>query len=262
MRLVLASQMLRERRRLVMWTVVGGGVILLLQLLLYPSMRGALEEMNSVLPDGFADLVGTAELASIEGFMHAEAFGTLAPGLAIAVAVSLGAMAIAGQEESGALASIATAPISRHSMVVAAALAISSGLAAVASGYLVAALVGLAVIGETVAVSRVLAVVVALFLFGSMLGSIALAVGAATGRRGLAVGIASAVAVGSYVNYAVVPLADGFEWARRWSLWFPYAASEPLRNGVDPLHLCSMAAITLAGWFVADRALNRRDIAH
>ena len=257
---VIVQQMLVQRRRLIGWSAVGGGVTLLVQLLLFPSMRGALEEINDALPSGFAEFVGTTEMASIEGFLQAEAFGLLAPLLALVVGTALGASTLAGQEESGALVAVATAPIARRTIVTAAAVAVVTGVAALAATYLVVAIVGLAIIGESVAFGNLVAATIALWLFGSTVGSVSLAVGAVTGRRGVAVGVSSAVALASYLNYAVVPLADAFDWARRISLWFPYAASEPLRNGPDGGHLLVLVLLIAVGVTTAQVGFERRDV--
>ena len=62
------------------------------------------------------------------------------------------------------------------------------------------------------------------------------------GRRALAIGITSALAVGSYLLNAFAPAVEGFAWAARLSPFF-YTGSPPLRNGLHVGHAGVLAAV-------------------
>ena len=130
-------------------------------------------------------------------------------------------------------------------------------MSVVAGVYWVTTLVGSSVAGLDIAVARLSAAALSLWLLGLSVGAVAVLVGAATGARGATVGVSATVAVGSFLVYGLLPLSERFAWGRGVSLWYPYAANEPLVHGVDPVHVLILlgviAAATVAGLLVFDR---------
>jgi ABC-2 type transport system permease protein len=99
-----------------------------------------------------------------------------------------------------------------------------------------------------------------LTLFGAAIGSVSFGIGAATGRRGLAVSVASAVAVVGYLAMGVFPQFGPLEWTRRLSPWEWYLGGRPLANGVQPLD-CGLLVATAVAFVAAGTWLfTRRDI--
>ena len=85
--------------------------------------------------------------------------------------------------------------------------------------------------------------------------------GAATGRRGLVIGIAAAGAVAAYLVNSLAPLVAALEPLQRASPFWHYAASDPLRHGLDAWHVLVLAGIAAAATLVAVAAFDRRDLA-
>ena len=86
--------------------------------------------------------------------------------------------------------------------------------------------------------------------------------GAATGRRSLAIGVTSALAVAAFLVNVLAPLVDSLSQVRRLSPFYHYAASDPLRHGLsagDVAFLVVTAAVVAAA---ATLAFQRRDIAN
>jgi len=84
--------------------------------------------------------------------------------------------------------------------------------------------------------------------------------GAWRGRRALAIGVTSALAVGTFILNAFASTVDGFEWAARLSPFFYYGDSLPLRNGLHIGHagvLVALAAVALIATVVS---FDRRDL--
>jgi ABC-2 type transport system permease protein len=99
-------------------------------------------------------------------------------------------------------------------------------------------------------------------LVAILFGALSMAVGAATGRRSLAIGLTSALAVAAFLVNVLAPLVDSLSQVRRLSPFYHYAASDPLRHGLDAgdvAFLVVTAAIFAAATMLA---FQRRDIAN
>jgi ABC-2 type transport system permease protein len=97
-------------------------------------------------------------------------------------------------------------------------------------------------------------------LLAVVYGAVALLVGSATGRRARAVGISAALAVAAYLVNSLAPLVSSLDEVRRASPFYYYAAANPLRHGLDPLHVLVLAGLALVAAAAACAAVERRDL--
>jgi ABC-2 type transport system permease protein len=88
---------------------------------------------------------------------------------------------------------------------------------------------------------------------------VAFAVGAATGRRGIALGTAAAVAVAAYLLSYLSPIAEA-PWMERISPFHWYIGAEPLATGVDWPGLGLLAALAVLAAVGGAAAFDRRDL--
>ncbi|MBD0338573.1 MAG: hypothetical protein ICV67_04705 [Thermoleophilia bacterium] len=91
-------------------------------------------------------------------------------------------------------------------------------------------------------------------------GAIALLIGAATGRRGLAIGATASGAVAAYVVSSLAVLVDVLEPLRVASPYYHYAASDALRGGLAPGHTAFLALLAAGSALLAPAAFGRRDL--
>jgi ABC-2 type transport system permease protein len=105
------------------------------------------------------------------------------------------------------------------------------------------------------------AATVQLALFGICVAALTLGVGAATGRRAIAIGAGTAAAVLGYFGNNLAPQVHGLEWVRYLSPFFYYSGNKPLVNGVDPGYSAVLlgAAVLLVAAGLA--LFRRRDLA-
>lgn len=258
--LVIARRLLVERRLLVGGVAGGAAATLLLQVAMYPSIRDSFGEVAEGLPEAFTRLVGSDDFASPEGFLQAEAYGTMGPILVILVAISVAASGIPGAESSGRMTMLATSSLSRRSVGVGAALSIVGAVTVVVVSYWVATVFGSAVGDLDIGIGRLTAVAFSLWLLGLAVGGIAFAAGAATGARGATIGVPATVAVASFLTYGLLPLSEQFAWGRYFSLWFPYADHQPLTGGVDLSNALVLAAVAAVGVAIGLHFFERRDL--
>jgi ABC-2 type transport system permease protein len=258
--LVIARRFLTERRLLVGGVAVGASLTLSLQMAIYPSIRDSLGSMTEGLPDAFVQLIGSSDFASPEGFLQAEAYGTMGPILVILVAISMVSSSLPGAEASGRMTMLATSSVPRRAIGVGVALAVAAAVTLITTVYWVATMVGSAVAGLDIAVSRLSAAAFSLWLLGLSVGAIAFLVGAATGARGATIGVAGTVAVGSFLIYGLLPLSERVAWGRGVSLWYPYAEHEPLVHGADLRNTLLLVGIIMIGTVGGLSRFGRRDL--
>jgi ABC-2 type transport system permease protein len=90
-------------------------------------------------------------------------------------------------------------------------------------------------------------------------GAIALLVGAARGRRGLAIAVAAAAAVAAYFVDTLSSLSAFLDAVEVGSPFYHYSASDPLRHGLEPAHVTFLVAVVVAAAALALVAIDRRD---
>ena len=256
---------LREgRRALIGWSV---GVFLTVTLIaaLYPSVRENAAEFSRVieqLPPGVRAVFVGQELdfTSPEGYLNGRLFSFMAPLLFLIFAVRLGSAAIAGEEADGTLDLLLSAPIRRWRVVVEKAAAMVVATALVAAAFWAALALSAWAFDVDVPLANLVAATVGVALLGLAFGAVALAAGAATGERGLAVAVAGTVAAISYLLNSLAPLVGGLgEWT--WLSPFRYYTDvDALRHGLDPVNALVLALIACGCGGIAAAAFERRDV--
>jgi ABC-2 type transport system permease protein len=95
---------------------------------------------------------------------------------------------------------------------------------------------------------------------GLAFGAIAFLLGAATGRRTLAIGLTAAAAVAAYLVNALAALVSGLGPLQKASPFYHYAVGDPLRQGVAPAHLLILVAVALVAAVAGIVLFDRRDL--
>jgi ABC-2 type transport system permease protein len=213
-------------------------------------------------PKEIMDAMGITDLTSPEGYLGGTTYGILGPVLILVFASSLGARAIAGEEEAGRLEVLLAHPVTRWRVVIERAAAMLVALA-LAGLVLLLGMIVMAGVAEfaSIGVANLAAASGQLVLLGLFFGTLALAVGALTGRRGLALGVVAIVGVLTYFANNLGPSVDWLAWSQDVSPFHYYSGGEPLRNGfqlMDSLVLLGASLLLVA---VAVIGFERRDVA-
>ena len=247
-------------RSTIAWAV-GLAAAISLYLPLYPSIGG--EEMAALIssmPEEMMNTFGFDQIATGAGYTQSTFFGLIGFVLLTIAGSSWGASAIAGAEESGRLELTLAHGVSRTQYALESALAILVRLVV---------LVGLALVLASVLndpselglePANIVAVSAALLGLILLISTVALAVGALTGRRSAAVGAGAGVAVVGYVLNAIGNQSADLEWLHRFSPYDWAYANTPLADGADWGGLGLLAAGILLAVVVATVALRRRDV--
>lgn len=255
-----------EQRRALLWWAVGIVIFIGVTVAFYPSLKDSARQLQDYLdqiPESLRNLfIGTeTDITSPIGYLNSQVFAGNGAIVFLVFAIGAGARAIAGEEERGTLELLLATPVRRRSVV----LQKFGAIAAALGGLAVILFVGLIALGRpvglTVSPVDLFAATVHQYVFGLGFGAIALAIGCLKGRKSLAIGLTTSIAVVAFLLNGLAPLADATEWLQLLSPFYYANGSIPLRNGIAWDHLVVLVAIGVVAVLVAVRGFDRRDLA-
>lgn len=255
----------RDRRRSITTWALGIGAYVALIVAFWPSIRGSSEITKAIdnYPDAMKEFFGGAaafDYTRPGGFLNTQLFSVLLPLLIGAFAIGYGASTLAGEQQNGQLDLLLALPMTRARIVRQKAAAVTAGVIVLTA---VSALVILgvgALVDLNIGIRFVIAACVGSGLVALLHGLLALAVGAATGNRGVAIGASSAVFVAGYLIQALSGLVDALEPLRPLSALYHANGSLPINTGLPIWHdlllagVCGVLAVLSIGVF------DRRDV--
>ncbi len=210
-----------------------------------------------------SNLLGGADYGTITGWFRSEIGIFYGPLVIGALAITGAAATTAGEEEDRILALVLAHPIRRSRLVAAKATAIAAIVAIIAFAIWIGLIVGVAVGGGGgggITIAHITALAVQLAFFGFATGGVAIALGAGTGNKSLAVGFAAAVGILGWLINSLAPLVSAISWLKYIAPYYYYAGHDPLTHGADVPGLIVLAALTLLLTAVAMIAIERRDL--
>jgi ABC-2 type transport system permease protein len=250
-----------QRRALIGWGVALG-LVTAMYVSFWPAM-GDTAEMQALIdsmPEALVTAMGYDAMGSPAGYLESTVYALLAPILMLVFALGLGARLIAGDEEVGALELEATGPVGRRRVLLERYAALVLGVVSLGTVTGVVSLAFAGALGMDIGTGPLIGATVGLILLVLALGSVAFAVGAATGRRALALAVGATVAVLGYMANALAPLLDDGAWLERLSPFFWYLGNDPLNEGLGVAGAAALAVLALVSLGVAVLAYERRDL--
>ncbi len=257
---------LSETRRALVWWSLGLLGMAAMMISVYPTVRNNpdLNKMVEDYPDAlkaFMAFGGDLDYVSGAGYLGSELFSFMVPLLLLVAAIGAGARATAGEEERGTLDLLLANPLSRRRLVAEKLGALAGEIALLAIVLWLSLLVGVEIVGMDVSAAHLAAATTSAALLALAFGAIALGVGAASGRRGVAIGVSAATAVAAYLVNSLAALVDFLEPVKQASPFYHYVASDPLREGLALEHVAFLVALVLVAAGLAAVAFDRRDLA-
>ncbi len=251
----------RLRRRSLLAYAAGMAVYALVIVALYPQFKNE-TSLNDITKGGstVAALFGaTGSLTSPSGWLDANIYQNFFPLVMLLLTVGYGAAAVAGQDEDGTLCLLAVLPLRRTELIVQKVAAMAVQALALAATVAAVVLLG-RWFDLTIGVGPIIAVSITVFLLGLDLGLVAMAVGAATGRRGLAIGIATTVAAVSYLVSSLAPVVTWVRPVRYASLFYWAVGDKQLSDGVSFVQLLVLLGFGAVAVLVTLRSYRRLDL--
>lgn len=264
MRLEVAVQAVRERRRSLVWWGLGLVGLVALTVAFYPSVRDqpSLSDYAKELPESVRALFagGELDLASPAGYLNSQIFALMAPVVLLIFAIGQGAGAVAGEEERGVLDLVLAHPLRRRDYVVQRFLALTALVVVLTIVLFASVAIGSLAVDLEIGVGRLLAASVGVGMLGLFFGAVALAGGAFRPGRARAIAVAAGLAVAAWLLDGLGQAVDLLEAWRPLSPYYQAVGRNPLREGVPWAGWAALAVATAA--FVAGgaAALERRDL--
>ena len=276
---VVYRRWLRDRARsTIVWTV-GVVLIVVASAAFYPSLKGVSSGGLDSGGSAVSSLLGLSkgiDPGSPLGFLWISLYANIYPWMLMALGVALGIVAIAGDEETGALEYLLAKPVTRTTVAFARfagaatillVVSVLSGLALILSLPLLDlnnAVTSKAADGSTVTSPGATAADIFNGTFSSLavamgIAGMAFLLGGVTGRKGIALGGASAFGIGGYVLYALSNMTGSLKaltWISPWRWYVDDAMSIfGLTWSVALPFIAAMVGL-LVGWL----AFLRRDL--
>jgi len=253
-------QLARRRRSLLGWAFALAAVAGI-YIPFYPAMGGGeLQAIVDTLPPELISAMGYDRIGTPEGYLTSTIFGLLGPALLLVFGIALGARTIAGEEEEGVLELAASAPVRRDVLLAGRVIAMHAQIATLALvTFGVTALLSRA-FGMGVAVSGIAAASVGLNLLVIAFATVALAAGAISGRRSIAVAVGAGTAVAAFVADALSGIVQRGDLLERISPVSWYLSGDPVAQGVDLLGYALLGSVTFLAWGISHAVFRGRDL--
>ena len=251
-----------NRRGILGWTaaivLVGSGYAAFWPLIADPAMQ---ETLNSFPPE-MLEALNYSDIASPLGYLDATVYGLLSALLLLVYGVSAGARTIAGDEEAGTLDLVLAHPISRTSLALQRFAAVAASIVVILAVFWAAMALVTTITGmDELTLGGLTAMHVHVAAFALLFAAVTFAVGAATGRRGVALGVGAGLGVLAYAMRGLIPQVEGLDWVADYSAFTWLNGSKPLQHGLDLGHLGIMLGITIVLVALGTWAFGRRDVA-
>lgn len=254
------ARSLADRRRGVISYGVGLAAMVIWVMAIYPSVEKELADYMQAMPEAMRSMFGIQSISSLSDFVYAEVFSLMGPLVFIALAVTTGASTVAGEERDRILPIVLSTGVGRRSLLLSKLAALAVDLLAVGLITFASLLVGSLVAGGGLGVVGAAAACLQLTALGLLFGAMALTIGAATGHKALAAGVASGVAIAAYL---VDTLGGLVSWLDKFKMASPFhwfAPGNPLIEGLSVGGLAALLGVTIALAALGAVLFDRRDI--
>lgn len=261
---MIAKTFREYRRALIGWTA-GIGAYMVLYVSVYASVKESPEVYGPAalakFPEGMRDLLGgLQDFTSGPGYLQTTVYQLFLPFLFLACAMIVANRALAQPEEAGTLELLVTLPVSRGRLLLRRYAALVIGLAAVAAVTLLVTWAMAEAMEMEVPFGRILAAHTGVLLLGLFFGTVTMAVGAATGRKGPGMAVTGVWAVLGYVAVTAGQSVDALAWLKWLSPFHYYGSGQPLYNGLPVGDYLVLAGATAVLALTAVLAFDRRDV--
>lgn len=258
---ILTQSLSSQRRSLLGWSF-GLTALVMVECALWLTMADTidLDLLLEQYPEPMKELFNLDAMSTPTGFLNAELFLSILPLVFIGYGISRGASTLAGEESQGWLDAVLVTPASTGRVLAekAAAVVVGLGILGVALGG--ATLAGSTLFGLGLNPGHVVVGCLAVVLIGSEYALLALAVGAATGRRGVAVVVGWVVAAAAYILDVAAAFVPELEPWRGWSSFHQALDAGPLAAGL-PAGALWLPVVGAAAVLAAAPLFARRDLA-
>jgi ABC-2 type transport system permease protein len=232
--LAILRKTLFERRFSTFLWFVAIVLFVVLTILLFPSLRDSLGESLKDAPKSMEKFLGSAkDYQTITGYVDLQVINQMVF-MTVIMGIIVGTSLLAGEERSGVLHTQLARPITRASIYwqKVAALALLTCVVA-CFGVFVGVLLGALLLGESINAFKLFEASAMTWLITLFFAVLAYAIGAVTGKRGIAGIVAGLYAFVAYMLTALSQLATSLEKLNTFSVFHYFNTPSVIKNGFD-----------------------------
>jgi ABC-2 type transport system permease protein len=261
---VATKSLFDQRRALLAWSV---SLVLLVAMYvaIWPSIRDqpAMTDFLDSMPAALRSMLAMsgADMSTPIGYIKIEMLSLMAPLLVLLYAVATGSAAVAGEEDRHTLDQLLANPVSRRRVFLEKLAAMTGGILLLTGVTAAALLIEGPLAGMSLPTGRVVAALLHLALLAMVFGTLAAAVGAATGNLTAARAIPAVVAVIAYIVNGLGPQVSWLAPLQKFSPFYQYAGHDPLINGLSVPALLVAAGTVAVLAVIGVVGFSRRDVA-
>lgn len=212
------------------------------------------------LPEGFQSLFGIADITDVGGLAYNALLSSYGMLVMAGVAIAAGSASVAGEERNGSMGMLLSNPVSRNTVL---SSKVGGLFTVLVAGFIIvwgAAWITPWLLDVSTTGLDVNALVLMMFVNAAFYGFLAYAIGAWTGRTGIASGAPAALMVVSFLAVGLLPLVEDLADLARFFPWYYYQNGDPLGNGIPWGDLAVLVFAVAVFVIVAFVGFNRRDL--
>lgn len=227
---------------------------------MYTLIDEAMATLTEAFPPELLALFGGGDMGTPEGWYQIETFGMMAPIAVMVVTVAIGGRALPGEEERNTMGLLLANPIKRSTVIYQKTIAMVLFAFVVGFATFAGVVVGSLLGNLGMSVGNIGATCLLVTLLGLAYGGVALALGAATGRTGIAIFGTTGLALVAFVANGLLPFSENLSGLVRWQPFYYYLTSDPLMNGMDWGHGAVLTTLIVVLVALAVVLFQRRDL--
>jgi ABC-2 type transport system permease protein len=248
-----------KRWLIIGWTA-GIAALVIFTMVFYPTLSKSFGESLKNVPDSLKAFVGdSSAYSTIAGYTDLQIFSQLVF-MTIILGVILFTGLLAGEENEGTLQTLLVQPITRGRAYVEKLLAGMVLLGIACLGLMGGVVLGVVIIGEHLGMERLLLATLALWLVTLVFSMFGFALGAITGKRGLAGGLAGALAFTSLLVSSLAASVSALKTADKLSPFHYFNKPGILQYGVRWNNLIILALLSAVMAIIGFVLFKRRDV--
>lgn len=260
-RSIFGKTLYEKRWFLLAWSL-GLFTMAFVTMVFFPYFKNAgFEQVIASAPESLKGLLGDASsYMTVVGYVDQQVFALRMPMLTIVMAVALFVSVGVADEDRGTLETLLALPVSRTKVFLQKLFA-GAVISAVASVFIALGVwATFGIIHGSMSISSLAQATLGCWLLTMVFGVLTYAIGAATGKRGLTIGVASAVAFVSYLVTSLAPAVDKLDQVQKASVFYYYNTPSIAQHGLQIRNVSVLVGITVVLSVVSLLAFRHRDL--
>lgn len=261
LRTILGKTLYEKRWSTAIWTLSFFAMILLI-MVFFPTLKDSFGAALKDVPESLQGLIGNAaDYQNINGYIDIQVIGQMVF-LTIILGVILGTGLLAGEENSGTLHTLLAQPVSRTRVYIEKYIAITLILLVASLGLFAGIVAGAIPIGEldNLDISRAVLATGMIWLLTLLFATLSYAIGAITGKRGIAGIVTGFYAFATYVLTSLAASTSSLDKVNYISPFHYFNQPSIMKTGLDLGNVAVLGSAVIVLFIVGLIIFRRRNI--